>query len=146
MSCSLLAPAETRAAHPDVDYEPVTVGQQTLASWADENGVDQIDLLTKSIFWRLTCKGFERDALDASRSILRTASVVISETFLVEMYAGNATVDELQALLTGEGFVILQTQIVYARTFEILAVNRAALQDAIYSGRLPTRGSARSLR
>lgn len=139
MSSSLLAPTITLQAHPEVSYEPVTVAQQTLGSWAADSDVERVDFLA------LDMQGFEHAMLDASRDLLRKASVVLSETFLVPMYDGAATVDELQALLCDEGFVILETRIYWARTFAVLAVHRDALERAIYSGRLPTRGSAGSL-
>jgi 2-O-methyltransferase len=139
MSSSLLEPALIREAHPEVTYDVVKVRQQTLSSWATENGVDRIDFLA------LDMQGFEHAALGASRDVLGSASVVLSEAFLVPMYDGAATVDQLQALLTEQRFVILETRIYWARIFEVLAVSRDALERAICSGSLPAHGSAGSL-
>jgi 2-O-methyltransferase len=136
MSSSLLEPALTLEAHPEVTYDRTRVKQRTLSSWAAENRVERIDFLA------LDMQGFEHAALDGSRDLLRSASAILSETFLVEMYDGAATVERLQALLTAEDFVILETRIFYARTFALFAVSRAALEGAIYSGRLATHGSA----
>jgi FkbM family methyltransferase len=134
-SSSLRAPTLTRAAHPDITFSQVKVEQRTLSSWAQEHNVDRIDFLA------LDMQGYEHAALDAARSVVRNVSVVIAEAFLVEMYEGSPTVDELEALLTGEGFVILETHVFYAETFEVLAVRREALADAIFSGRLATQGA-----
>jgi FkbM family methyltransferase len=139
LSSSLLEPTITLEAHPGDTFDQVRVQQQTLSSWAAANTIERVDFLA------LDMQGFEHAALDASRDILRRASVVLSETFLVPMYEGAATVDQLQALLSSEGFVILETRVYWARTFALLAVHRDALERAIFTGRLPTRGSAGSL-
>jgi FkbM family methyltransferase len=132
---SLLAPAITREAYPEMTFSTVSVEQRTLNSWASEHQVGTVDLLA------LDMQGYEFAALAASTEMLRRASVVISEAFLVEMYDGSPTVERFQALLTAEGFVILETRIYYGRVFEVLAVRRDVLEHAIRSGRLPTHGS-----
>jgi hypothetical protein len=114
-------------------FTPTSVEQRTLDSWAHENAVDKIGMLA------LDMQGAEYVALNASRHMLPNTSVVITEAFLQDYYEGVATVDRLQALLAGEGFVITDINLYWNTTYEILAVRRDILDEAVMTGRFNAR-------
>jgi FkbM family methyltransferase len=122
---SLLAPREHLSELPAVGFETdLVVPQLTLSTWAQEHGIPRCDLLA------LDLQGMELSVLEASRGLLPEVSVVIAEVFTNEKYAGCGTVGEMQAFLTGEGFVVLETNMYWGTCGDMLAVNRAALERA----------------
>jgi FkbM family methyltransferase len=133
-SSSLLTPGSVLDELPETTFTTVDVTQQTLASWAAEYQVDRIDLLA------LDMQGYEHPVLVASPEILRSARVVITEAFLQEMYEGASTIDQLQALLTSSGFVIVETNLYWGTTQEVMAVRRDALEAAVMAGLDTKRG------
>ena len=133
---SLLRPATVLNELPMLAFTPTTIEQRTLDSWANENAVDDIGLMA------LDMQGAEYVALNASRHVLRNTRVVITEAFLQNYYEGVATVDRLQALLAGEGFVITDINLYWNTTYEMLAVRRDILDEAVMTGRFNARARA----
>ncbi len=128
-SSSILDPRDVLTELPSMRFTQVEVPQLTLASWAAKNNIGAIDLLA------LDMQGYEHAMLSASCSVLREAKVVITEAFLGHMYEGAPTIEQMQRLLTNEGFVIVETNLYWGTTLDMIAVSYGALNEAVRAGR-----------
>jgi FkbM family methyltransferase len=91
-------------------YFPAFVAEQTttkvqvvtLAGFANDHGVDAIDIL------KLDLQGNELDAIVGSGRLLETAKVIFTEVQFVELYENAPLFSEIESYLRGKGFVLYQ--------------------------------------
>lgn len=101
-SSSLLPPLLHLKDHPKTVFkQKLIVNTKTLDDWADENEIDNVDLL-----W-LDMQGYEMNMLQASKKILPTVKVIHTEVSTRETYKGVAQYDEYKRFLEGIGFLAL---------------------------------------
>jgi FkbM family methyltransferase len=116
-SSSLFAPKDHLNQWPTVTF-PVTmeVNSITLDEWAEQQGVDHIDFM-----W-LDMQGAELAMLKASPRILKTVKAIYTEVSYTELYEGCPLCAEVKEWLIAQGFVVIQEEIPYNQTGNILFV------------------------
>lgn len=101
-SSSLLEPKQHLVDHPGTVFNSqIMVRTSTIDSWANENGIEKVDLL-----W-LDMQGFELNMLRESKKILDTVSVIHTEVSTRETYKGVAPYAEYRAFLEERGFKVI---------------------------------------
>ncbi len=101
-SSSLLEPKEHLKDHEDTFFsEVIDVDTKTLDSWANENGIEKVDML-----W-LDMQGFEMEMLKESRVILKTVSVIHTEVSVKETYKSVPDYREFRTFLEEKGFSVV---------------------------------------
>lgn len=99
-SSSLLTPRCHAIDHPDVRFDRAcTVECQTLDTWTQTNGVQNIQFL-----W-LDMQGFELSVLRSGTTVLEKVLAIHAEVSTRETYAGAALYPELKEWLGARGFV-----------------------------------------
>ena len=100
-SSSLLEPKLHLVDHPETVFNSkIIVRTLTLDSWANENGIEKVDLL-----W-LDMQGFELNMLRESKKILNTVSVIHTEVSTRETYKGVAPYAAYRSFLEERGFKV----------------------------------------
>lgn len=118
-SSSLLPPKEHLRDHPDVTFErQITVNCVTLDEWAQQEGVEQIDLL-----W-LDLQGHELNVMRSGTHILERVSAIYTEVNLKETYTGAALYPELRAWLEERGFKVEKEAIPWEDGGNVLFVRK----------------------
>jgi FkbM family methyltransferase len=98
-SSSLLSPKEHLTEHPEVFFqEQINISVTTLDHWANELGIQKVDLL-----W-LDLQGYELAVLKASPILLGTVKVIYTEVNLKELYEGCPLYPEFRQWLKNQGF------------------------------------------
>ena len=118
-SSSLMEPLQHLTVHPEVYFEnTVPVRVVTLADWARENGIRQIDFM-----W-LDLQGFEMKALEGAGEMLQGVSAIHAEVSLIETYREVPLYTELRAFLDESGFRVAQEALPWNDMGNVLFVNR----------------------
>ena len=116
-SSSLLEPATHLEFHPDVTFErEIEVRTATLDSWAEENGVDHVDML-----W-LDVQGYEGGLMKASPRIMDTVKVIYTEVNLIGLYKGAVLYPQLRSWLLSRGFNVVWEGLVWEDAGNVLFV------------------------
>jgi len=95
---SLLKPKERRSRSPLIFPRTAQVKTTTLDEWADENGVQHIDLL-----W-LDTQGHELAIMQAAPKMMKNTQVVLAEVSFIESYEGQPLYEEVVAWMEHYGF------------------------------------------
>jgi FkbM family methyltransferase len=103
MSGSLLLPKEHLIYSATKFNDVICVPTTTLDSWAQQHGVDHIDLL-----W-LDMQGHELTTIKASPEILKTVQAIYTEVEFVEAYEGQPLFDDIYTWMVENGFVLIST-------------------------------------
>lgn len=100
-SSSLLQPKDHLIDHPDVIFSKTeSIQCFTLDTWANNNGINKIDLL-----W-LDMQGMELKMLKESKVILESVTAIHTEVSMHETYEGVETYDEVKKFLLQKGFKV----------------------------------------
>lgn len=98
-SSSLLQPKDHLTDHPDVYFnQTITVVTKTLDSWAEEMGIQRVDLL-----W-LDMQGFELEVMKASHWILPSVKAVHMEVSTRSTYEDVPLYEEVKEWMLSKGF------------------------------------------
>ncbi len=123
-SSSLLQPVEHLTYFPHITFQNnIMVETTTLDRWAEEMGIDHIDLL-----W-FDLQGVEPMVLKASPKIFRTVKVVYTEVSYTNLYKDAPLFDEFKAWMEEQGFVVVK-KIMHHSTFgDVLFVRKELVQN-----------------
>ncbi|MDX1952576.1 MAG: FkbM family methyltransferase [Verrucomicrobiota bacterium] len=98
-SSSLLQPKQHLEQHPDVFFnERIEVEATRIDDWAVRFNVPKVDFL-----W-LDLQGYELFALKSGENVLKTVSLIYTEVFLKESYAGAPLYPEVKLWMESRGF------------------------------------------
>lgn len=98
---SLLAPKE-RLAWSNIPFTtPIQVQTITLSSWANNEQLTYVDLV-----W-LDVQGYELPIMQASTSLIKTATLIYVEVHFIEAYQGQALYPEVKTWLESIGFTMI---------------------------------------
>ena len=116
-SSSLLRPKEHINFHPHIEFvTSEKVRATTIDKWAEENGVDHIDIM-----W-LDMQGIEYQVLRASPRMLKTAKVIYSEVSLKELYEGSILYDQYKQWMSAQGFRVDKEELLWEDAGNVLFV------------------------
>ena len=116
-SSSLLRPKEHINFHPHIEFvTSEKVRATTIDKWAEENGVDHIDIM-----W-LDMQGIEYQVLRASPRMLKTAKVIYSEVSLKELYEGSILYDQYKQWMSAQGFRVVKEELLWEDAGNVLFV------------------------
>lgn len=98
---SLLRPKERLTLSPLIFPKTMQVPTITLDDWAQQNAIDQIDLL-----W-LDLQGHELATMQSSPKLLSTVKVILTEVEFAQAYEGQPQYPEVRTWLESQGFIMI---------------------------------------
>lgn len=100
-SSSLLKPKDHILDHPDVLFNKILyVPTDTIDNWARKNNIKKVDLM-----W-LDMQGYEFQALNSAKHIIKKTKLIYTEVSLKETYSKTILYSEYRKWLEKHGFIV----------------------------------------